>query len=54
MKKIFILGSTGSIGQNALELIRNNRDKYKVVGLSGYKNIELLKEQIKEFEPSYI
>ena len=54
MKKIFILGSTGSIGQNALELIRNNRDKYKIVGLSGYKNIELLKEQIKEFEPSYI
>lgn len=54
MKKILILGSTGSIGTNALELIRNNRDKYKVVGLSGNKNIFLLEEQIKEFSPKYV
>lgn len=54
MKKILILGSTGSIGANALELIRNNKDKYRVIGLSGNKNIELLEKQIKEFEPEYI
>ena len=52
MKKILILGSTGSIGTNALELIRNNREKYEVVGISGNKNIELLKKQIEEFKPT--
>ena len=54
MKKILILGSTGSIGINALELIRNNREKYEVVGISGNKNIELLKKQIEEFKPTSI
>lgn len=51
MKKILILGSTGSIGTNALELIRNNREHYQVIGISGNKNIELLKKQIEEFKP---
>jgi len=54
MKKILILGSTGSIGTNALELIRNNREEYQVVGISGNKNIELLKKQIEEFKPTSI
>ena len=54
MKKILILGSTGSIGTNTLELIRNNREKYEVVGISGNRNIELLKKQIEEFKPTSI
>lgn len=54
MKKILILGSTGSIGTNALELIRNNREHYQVIGISGNKNIDLLKKQIEEFEPIFI
>ena len=54
MKKILILGSTGSIGTSALELIRNNREQYQVVGISGNKNIELLKKQIEEFKPTFI
>ena len=54
MKKILILGSTGSIGTSALELIRNNREQYQVVGISGNKNIELLKKQIEEFKPTLI
>ena len=54
MKKILILGSTGSIGTNALELIRNNREEYQVIGISGNKNIELLKKQIEEFKPTSI
>ena len=54
MKKILILGSTGSIGTNALELIRNNREQYQVVGISGNRNIELLKKQIEEFKPTSI
>ena len=54
MKKILILGSTGSIGTSALELIRNNREQYQVVGISGNKNIDLIREQIKEFSPTSI
>ncbi|MGX6590911.1 1-deoxy-D-xylulose-5-phosphate reductoisomerase [Cetobacterium ceti] len=54
MKKIGILGSTGSIGTSALDVIRHARDKYEVVALSGYSNIELLMEQIKEFNPKYV
>ncbi|ERT33609.1 1-deoxy-D-xylulose-5-phosphate reductoisomerase [Fusobacterium animalis] len=54
MKKILILGSTGSIGTNALELIRNNREHYQVIGISGNKNIDLLKKQIEEFKPTSI
>ena len=42
MKNISILGATGSIGQNTLDLISNERDKFNVVGLTGENNIELL------------
>ena len=46
MKRIAILGSTGSIGVNALNVIRESRDKFQVSALSGYGNYELLLEQI--------
>ncbi|MCX7957385.1 MAG: 1-deoxy-D-xylulose-5-phosphate reductoisomerase [Endomicrobia bacterium] len=49
MKKVLILGSTGSIGKNVLNVIATNRDKFKVVGLSAKKNINLLYRQSKEF-----
>lgn len=51
MKKIAILGSTGSIGQQALEVIRAFPAKFQVIGLAGGKNIDLLKQQIEEFQP---
>ncbi len=54
MKNISILGSTGSIGTQALDVIRNNRDEFRVVGLSTNKNIDLLYEQINEFKPLYV
>ncbi|MGL4391910.1 MAG: 1-deoxy-D-xylulose-5-phosphate reductoisomerase [Fusobacteriaceae bacterium] len=54
MKHITILGSTGSIGVNALEVIRSSPDKFKVVGLSGNKNLILLESQIREFNPKYV
>lgn len=54
MKKIVILGSTGSIGTNALEVVRKSEGKFQVVGLSGYTNYKLLIEQIKEFSPKYV
>ena len=54
MKNITILGSTGSIGTNALEVIRQKRDEFNVVALSGHTNYKLVMEQIKEFSPKYV
>lgn len=54
MKKIVILGSTGSIGVNALEVIKASKNAFEIVALSGNKNYELLIEQIKEFNPKYV
>lgn len=51
MKKIAVLGSTGSIGVNALNVIRANPEKYRVVALAAGKNIELLLNQIEDFRP---
>lgn len=51
MKNISILGSTGSIGTQSLDVIRHNREKFNVVGLSTNKNIKLLYDQIMEFNP---
>ena len=51
MKKIAVLGSTGSIGVNALNVIRANPQKYRVVALAAGKNIELLLNQIADFRP---
>ncbi|OPX86217.1 MAG: 1-deoxy-D-xylulose 5-phosphate reductoisomerase [Pelotomaculum sp. PtaB.Bin104] len=51
MKKVVILGSTGSIGRQTLEVIRGLPEKFKVVGLAAGKNHQLLAEQIREFCP---
>ena len=51
MKKLSILGSTGSIGTQTLDIVKNNPDEFRVVGLTANKNIELLKNQIIEFKP---
>ena len=50
MKKIAILGSTGSIGTRTLEVVRHNGD-IQVLGLTAGSNIRLLEEQIREFSP---
>jgi 1-deoxy-D-xylulose-5-phosphate reductoisomerase len=49
MKKISILGATGSIGQNTLNLISNEKDNFKVVGLTGAANIDLLARSAIDF-----
>lgn len=54
MKKIVILGSTGSIGTSALEVIRKSKNRFEVVGISGHRNYNLLIEQIREFKPKYV
>jgi 1-deoxy-D-xylulose-5-phosphate reductoisomerase len=51
LKKIAILGSTGSIGRSALEVIKQYPDRFQVVALAAGKNIELLTEQIHRFRP---
>lgn len=51
MKRIAILGSTGSIGVNALNVISALPDEFRVVGLSANSNVKLLQEQIKKFKP---
>ena len=53
MKNIAILGSTGSVGKKVLEVVRNFPQKFKIIGLSCNSNIEILKEQIKEFQPQF-
>jgi len=54
MKKVAILGSTGSIGTQALELFDHYRDYYEVTALSTYENIDLLEEQARRFKPSRV
>jgi 1-deoxy-D-xylulose-5-phosphate reductoisomerase len=51
MKKIAILGSTGSIGVNALKVIRANPEKYEATALAAGRNIDLLLKQIEGFRP---
>ena len=53
MKKVAILGSTGSIGTQTLEVIRQNPDRFKVTALTCGSNTELLAEQIEEFQPEF-
>ena len=54
MLKIAILGSTGSIGRNAIEVARCFPEKFCVVGLSGNSNINILKRQIKDLSPRFV
>jgi 1-deoxy-D-xylulose-5-phosphate reductoisomerase len=51
MKQLAILGSTGSIGVSTLEIVAAHPDKFRVISLSGGKNLELLSHQIRQFRP---
>jgi 1-deoxy-D-xylulose-5-phosphate reductoisomerase len=50
-KNVVVLGSTGSIGVNAIKVMRRFPDRFRIVGLSAYNNTDLLAAQIKEFKP---
>ncbi len=54
MKKLSILGSTGSIGTQTLEVIEQFSDKFEVTALGAGSNISLLKEQIEKFHPKVV
>jgi 1-deoxy-D-xylulose-5-phosphate reductoisomerase len=54
MKRLAILGSTGSIGQQTLEVVRSSGDRFQVIGLGAGRNLPLLERQIEEFQPRLV
>ena len=54
MKKIFILGATGSIGENAISVIDSNKEKFELIGISANRNIERVNQIINKHNPKYI
>ena len=54
MKRLIILGSTGSIGTQALDIVRANPNKYTVTALAAGSNVELIEKQAREFKPQVV
>ncbi len=54
MKGLCILGSTGSVGRNALRVVKNHPGRFRVVSLAAGKNLDLLAEQVAEFNPQLV
>lgn len=50
---LYLLGVTGSIGQQTLDILRKQQNKFNLISVSAYKNIELLKSILEEFSPKY-
>ncbi len=53
-KEIILLGATGSIGSSVLRFLREKREDYKLIGISAYNNVSLLKKIAEEFNVSYV
>ena len=54
MKYLYIVGALGSIGTQTLDIVRNNKDEFKVVGMAVGSNMALAKELIEEFKPEVV
>ena len=54
MKHIAILGSTGSIGKNALSVVETHADEFKVVGLAANRDVDTLEQQIRRYRPALV
>jgi 1-deoxy-D-xylulose-5-phosphate reductoisomerase len=54
VKRLAIMGSTGSIGRQTLEIVRAMPERFSVVALAAGKNIDLLSEQVSEFRPQFV
>ena len=54
MKKIAVLGSTGSIGTQTLDIVRNYKENLQVVALAASTNVDLMEKQIREFMPKLV
>src|SRR5690625_1802897 len=53
-KRVAILGSTGSIGTQALDILKGYKEEFQVVALSAHTNISLLREQVEAFGPEQV
>src|ERR671924_1548396 len=53
-KRLAILGSTGSVGVNTLDIVQQHPERFAVVGLAAGSNIELLEHQMRRFRPLYV
>ena len=54
MKSITLLGSTGSIGTQTLDIVSQNPDKFQLVGLAAGNNVEMLAQQVRQFQPEIV
>ncbi|MBL1178862.1 1-deoxy-D-xylulose-5-phosphate reductoisomerase [Pantanalinema sp. GBBB05] len=54
MKAISLLGSTGSIGTQTLDIVTHHPDEFRIVGLASGRNVELLAQQIRQFQPQIV
>lgn len=54
VKRLAVLGSTGSIGRQTLEIVRTLPHRFHIVALAGGKNVELMGEQVTEFKPRFV
>ncbi len=54
MKAITLLGSTGSIGTQTLDIVEHNPDKFRIVGLAAGSNVEMLAQQVRKFRPEIV
>lgn len=54
MKAITLLGSTGSIGTQTLDIVEHNPDKFRLVGIAAGSNVDLLAEQVLQFKPEIV
>ena len=53
-KNLVILGSTGSIGTQTLEIVRDKKENFKVLALAAYSNVDLMEKQVREFLPKTV
>src|SRR5258708_39439440 len=53
-RRIAVLGSTGSIGQQTLDVVRSFPDQFQVIALAARSNVSLLSQQVQEFKPSLV
>ena len=53
-RKIVLLGSTGSIGTQTLDVVRANPDELKVVGIAANRSVDMVEKQVREFQPKYV
>lgn len=53
-RRLTILGSTGSVGQQSLDVVRSHRERFEIIGLSASKDAKTLEKQAEEFEPRYV